>query len=122
MTDVLSRPDTAEGAAGTPGPAAGEPAPAGSVVRPPAGPAPDAGAGAVPVVLATLAAGAGATHLALAPSHLAVSAVEGTGFLVAGWAQIGLAAALSRPARPGRGLLRAVVAVNAVLVGLWALS
>src|SRR5688500_10471844 len=50
--------------------------------------------GAASWLLAGLLAGAGAVHLAMAPSHLGESAIEGGGFLVAGWVQLGLALAL----------------------------
>ena len=64
--------------------------------------------------------GAAAIHLAMAPSHLGESAVEGTGFLVAAWAQLGLAVALV--ARPRRWVLWATVASSVALVAAWAVS
>ena len=72
------------------------------------------------VLLAALLLGAGAIHVAMAPSHLGESAVEGAGFLVAAWAQIGLAGAVAR--RPSRWVYAAVVAVSVALVAVWAWS
>lgn len=71
-------------------------------------------------VLASFSAGAGLVHVVMAPSHLATSAVEGGGFLVAAWLQLALAVALV--VRPSRRVLVAAIAVNAGLVALWALS
>jgi hypothetical protein len=56
----------------------------------------------------------------MAPSHLGESAVEGTGFLVAAWLQLGLAVALV--ARPRRWVLWATIASSVALVGAWAVS
>ena len=42
--------------------------------------------------LAATLVGAAAIHLAMAPSHLGESAVEGTGFVVSAWLGLGLAA------------------------------
>jgi hypothetical protein len=85
-----------------------EPAPASSATEP-AGP----GHG----LLAALLAGAAAIHLAMAPSHLGESAIEGAGFVVAGWAQLGLAAVLVL--RPRRWQLVASIALNAALLAAW---
>jgi len=71
-------------------------------------------------LLAALLVGAGAVHLALAPSHFGESTVEGVGFLVAGWLQMGLAAAVVL--RPSRAVAIAVVAVSAALIAAWAIS
>jgi hypothetical protein len=71
-------------------------------------------------VLASFSAGAGLVHAVMVPSHLATSAVEGAGFLVAAWLQLALAVALV--ARPTRRVLAAAVVVNAGLVALWSLS
>jgi hypothetical protein len=71
-------------------------------------------------VLAGLLLGAGLIHVAMAPPHLGESAVEGTGFLVAAWLQILLAAAVV--ARPRRWVMVASVAVNVFLVAAWAVS
>jgi len=52
------------------------------------------------VLLAVLLGAAGAIHLAMVPSHMDSSTVEGIGFALAGWFQIGLALwVLSRPSR-----------------------
>jgi hypothetical protein len=75
---------------------------------------------AVRVLLATLSFAAGAIHLVMAPSHAGESTVEGAGFLIAGWLQIGLAAMLLLQA--SRLVLRASVVLNAGLIGLWAVS
>lgn len=57
-------------------------------------------------------------HFALAPSHLSESAVEGWGFLLAGWAQLGLAAWLLL--RPSRAVWAATVVVNGAVLAVWA--
>ena len=75
---------------------------------------------AVRVLLATLSFTAGAIHLVMAPSHAGESTLEGVGFLTAGWLQIGLAAGLF--AQTSRFLLRAAVALNLALIGVWAVS
>jgi hypothetical protein len=64
--------------------------------------------------------GAAAIHVAMAPSHLGESAVEGAGFLVAAWLQVGLAVALV--ARPRKWVLWATIASSAGLVAAWAVS
>ncbi|HEY3142134.1 MAG TPA: hypothetical protein VGJ86_13445 [Acidimicrobiales bacterium] len=70
--------------------------------------------------LGALLVGAGVIHLVMAPSHLGESALEGWGFLVSGWLQIGLAVALVlRPARWAVGL---TVASNIALVAIWTVS
>jgi len=104
MTDLLARPD---------GAAPPEEA---------AAPAPGRGLALSTLVLACLSAGAGVIHLVMAPSHVGESAVEGAGFLVAGWLQVGLAVALVRRDPPRRPLLWSVAAANAVLIALWAVS
>jgi hypothetical protein len=72
-------------------------------------------------LLAALLAGAGAIHVAMTPSHLGESAVEGTGFLVAAWVQLLLAVAVLL--RPLTGRLLAAIGVTSVaLVGAWAVS
>ncbi len=70
--------------------------------------------------LAALLVGAAAIHLAMAPSHLGESMVEGTGFLVSAWIQLGLAVALV--VRPTRWALGATIATSVVLIAAWALS
>jgi hypothetical protein len=70
-------------------------------------------------VAATLV-GAGAIHVAMAPSHLGESAVEGAGFVVAAWAQLLLAAVVL--VRPSRRALAAVVGTSLALVAAWGVS
>jgi hypothetical protein len=70
--------------------------------------------------LAALLAAAGIVHLVMAPSHLGESGVEGAGFVVAGWLQIGLALGLM--ARPQRWMLQLSVLANVALVAVWAVS
>ncbi len=107
MTDVLDPP-----VAVAPGPEA---------IRGPGEPV-DARTSDAPArwLLASLLVGAAAIHLAMAPSHLGESPVEGAGFLAAAWVQLGLAVAVV--ARTSRGVLRATVAVNVALVAVWAVS
>jgi hypothetical protein len=71
-------------------------------------------------LLAGLLLGAGAIHLAMVPSHLSESAVEGAGFMAAAWAQILLAVVLL--VRPRRGVLHAVTAVSAACIAAWVVS
>jgi hypothetical protein len=71
-------------------------------------------------LIASLLVGAGAIHVAMVPSHLDESTVEGVGFLVAGWTQLALAAALVL--RPRRWVLGATAALNLALIGVWAWS
>jgi hypothetical protein len=56
----------------------------------------------------------------MAPSHLGESAVEGTGFVVAAWAQVALAVLVV--ARPRRWVLGAVIGANVALIATWAVS
>jgi hypothetical protein len=70
-------------------------------------------------VAATLV-GAGAIHVAMAPSHLAESAVEGAGFVLAAWSQLLLAAVVL--VRPSRRAFAAVVGTNLALVAAWGVS
>ena len=72
------------------------------------------------VLLAVLAAAAGVIHLAMVPSHWGSTVVEGTGFALVGWAQIALALAVL--AAPSRLALRALMVVNLLAVGVWAVS
>ena len=72
------------------------------------------------VGLAALLVGAGAVHVAMAPSHFGVSTAEGVGFLVAAWLQVGLAAAVVM--RPSRGVIGAVIAVSTACIAVWAVS
>jgi hypothetical protein len=73
------------------------------------------------IAAASLSAAAGIIHLVMAPSHMGESAIEGTGFLVAGWLQLAFAAAflLMRLSRP---ILLSAIAVNAGIVAAWAIS
>jgi hypothetical protein len=70
--------------------------------------------------LAATLGGAAAIHLAVAPSHLDESGVEGAGFLVAAWLGLGLAIALVRRPRPE--LLVATIVVNVALLAAWFVS
>lgn len=72
------------------------------------------------LVLAGLSAGAGAVHLAMVPSHMESSAVEGLGFAAVGWFQVVTAVLLLT--RAARGLLRLVVLANVGFLGVWAIS
>ena len=104
MTDVLG--------------AASQPAP--DAARPDGGHRPEDTIGGGRLSLAALLAGTGLIHLAMAPSHLDASAVDGVAFFLAGWAQIGLAALLV--VRPTRALLGASIATNLALLAAWAVS
>jgi hypothetical protein len=129
MSDVLVRPD---GAGHDDEPRRGDdPAAAPGAERAPDAPdaaesvevgAPDAGMRPIRLLLAALLLGAGAIHVAMAPSHLGESAVEGTGFLVAAWAQVGLALVLLSRRPLSRVLLGAISATSVVLVAVWAWS
>ena len=61
---------------------------------------------------------AGVIHCLLTPEHLAMSALFGAGFLASGVAQFGMAALAV--IRPSRQLYAAVIAMAAVLSGLYA--
>jgi len=71
-------------------------------------------------LIASMAAGAGIIHLVMVPSHMDEWAVEGAGFALAGLLQMLLAAVVLT--RPSRALLLSSIALNAGLVGAWALS
>ncbi len=75
---------------------------------------------ATAVLLASLLAAAGVIHLVMVPSHAGEWAVEGVGFAVAGWLQLGLAAKLA--VQPRRWASFASVIVNMGLIGLWIVS
>jgi hypothetical protein len=77
-------------------------------------------AGWVQWFVAALLVGAGAVHLALAPSHFGESTLEGAGFLVAAWLQIGLAVAVLL--RPSRAVLVTTAVVSAACIAVWAVS
>jgi hypothetical protein len=71
-------------------------------------------------LLAALLVGAGAVHLAMAPPHFGESTVEGVGFLVAAWLQVGLGVAVVL--RPSRGVITAVIALSTAAIAAWAVS
>jgi hypothetical protein len=117
MTDLLDRPvaadDESGGGAGARTPDTGE-------AR---GAPPSAGRPAVPTdqwFLAALLIGAGAIHLAMTPSHLGESAVEGAGFLAAAWIQLLLAGAVLL--RPSRRVLGAVAGTGMAFIAVWVVS
>jgi hypothetical protein len=70
--------------------------------------------------LAALLVGAGAIHVAMAPSHLGESAIEGAGFLAAAWIQVALAVAVL--VRPTRRVLAAVIVASLAFIGVWVVS
>jgi hypothetical protein len=70
--------------------------------------------------VAALLVGAGAVHLALAPSHFGESTAEGIGFLIAAWLQLALAVAVLL--RPSRVIVVAIVTVSAGSIVAWAVS
>lgn len=74
-------------------------------------------AAALPAVLAACAV----VHFGMVPIHAGQSTVEGAAFAVVGWTQA-VAAALVWRNGPGRWGLRAIVALNAVVVAVWLLS
>ena len=74
----------------------------------------------VRAVLASLAAGAGAIHLAMAPSHAGESLAEGVAFAAGGLLQLGVAAAVLL--RPGRAALRAAIIVSLGFAAAWTWS
>ena len=96
------------------------PTPTSSPPRPPKPVARTTGIGWVQWLVAALLVGAGAVHLALAPSHFGESTVEGIGFLVAAWLQIALAVAVLL--RPTRAVIFTIIAVSAASIGAWAVS
>lgn len=77
------------------------------------------GAGAR-ATMAALAAGAGAIHLAMAPSHAGASIGEGVAFAVGGCAQLALAATLA--VRPSKQVLRLAIVTSIGLAAAWAWS
>lgn len=70
-----------------------------------------------PVLLAFALLLAGALHLALTDEHLRSSALLGTGFIVAGLAQLALGLIVA--VRPAMAPYGAAVALNAVLIVLY---
>jgi hypothetical protein len=120
MSDLLVRPDAAEQENAPLAPDTPDaPEAAGSTE---ASGASAAGVTPIRTLLAALLLGAGAIHVAMAPSHLGESAVEGTGFLAAAWAQFGLAAAIALSRRPSRRVLAAAAATSVALIAVWAWS
>jgi len=73
-------------------------------------------------LLAGLSAASGAIHLAMVPSHMDEWAAEGIAFLVAGWLQLAFALVVLLLTRPGRAVLAAGAAMNALFVAAWAVT
>jgi hypothetical protein len=71
-------------------------------------------------VLAGASAGAAAIHFGMLPGHWAEIWWHGLGFAVVAWVQLAWAWALL--ARPSRRLLAAGIAINVVVLGIYALS
>jgi hypothetical protein len=78
------------------------------------------GVSLVQCVVAALLVGAGAVHLAMAPSHFGESTTEGVGFLVAAWLQIGLAVGILL--RPSRGVVVGTILASAGSIVAWIVS
>ena len=74
----------------------------------------------VRVLLATLLAAAGAIHLVMVPSHAQEWMPEGIGFALAGWLQIGLAAAVLT--RPSRLVIRIACISSIAFIAVWVVS
>jgi len=72
------------------------------------------------VLLATLSGAAGVIHLAMVPSHMDISTVEGVGFAVAGWFQLAVAVLLMT--RVSRTQLRVAMVANLAFIGAWVVS
>jgi hypothetical protein len=86
----------------------------------PDAPPTDASTLVVRLALAALTAAAGVVHLVMVPQHAQESTLDGIMFLLAGWAQLGLAVALL--AWPRKVVLQATVAVNLACVVAWTVS
>ena len=71
-------------------------------------------------LLAALSLGAGVIHFAVSGEHYDVSWAHGTFFAVVAWLQLSWAIAVVL--RPTRSLLTAGVLLNAVVLGVWAVS
>jgi hypothetical protein len=80
----------------------------------------DASTLVVRLALAALTAAAGVVHLVMVPQHAQESTLDGIMFLLAGWAQLGLAVALL--AWPRRVVLQATAVVNLACVVAWTVS
>jgi hypothetical protein len=109
MTDPLDRPAAADHEAGL--------APDRDLARSPS----PARFGADQWFLAALLVGVASIHVAMAPSHLGESVVEGAGFLVAAWVQLALAVAVLLRT-PSRRLLAAVAGSSVALIAVWLVS
>jgi hypothetical protein len=109
MTDLLDRSAAAEHEAELPPERDAAPSP------------PLAGVAADQWFLVALLVGAGAIHVAMAPSHMDESVIEGAGFLVAAWVQLALAVAVLLRA-PSRRLLAAVGGTSVALIAAWLVS
>lgn len=72
------------------------------------------------MILGCLLTSAAVVHLVMVPGHAGEWMVEGIGFAIVGWAQLGLALAVA--ARCRRWALWVSVAVNAVALGAWIIS
>ncbi len=72
------------------------------------------------VLLAALSAGAGAIHLAMAPSHAGEWMAEGVAFAVTGWLQILFAVVIM--VRPSRAVVRLSCLANIVFIGAWVVT
>lgn len=73
-------------------------------------------------LLAGLSAAAAAIHLAMVPSHMDEWAAEGIAFLVSAWLQLAFAVVVLVLTRPGRAVLAAGAAMNALFVAAWAVT
>jgi hypothetical protein len=71
-------------------------------------------------LLAALSLGAGVIHFSVSGEHYDMSVLHGTFFAVAAWLQIAWAVGVIL--RPNRQLLTAGVALNAGILGVWAMS
>lgn len=77
---------------------------------------------AVRFAAAVASIGAGVIHFAYAPVHLDEAFDHGMFFLVAGWLQVGLAAAVAFRLGPQRRWLAATALVNLAIVATWVIS
>lgn len=75
---------------------------------------------ALPLMLATLSAGAAAIHFAVMGQHFALDWTHGAFFAAVGWAQLVWAGAIL--VRPSRTVALAGVAGNIVVAAIWAVS
>jgi hypothetical protein len=70
--------------------------------------------------LAVLLGSAGLIHLVMVPVHMDQSVLEGTTFVLAGWAQLVLALVIAL--RPSRQALVATFAATMTMIGAWTIS